>query len=344
MKKLLFVGLMLAGIYACKPKEQFPELIPFDLNWPGHFPPAAIPSDNPLTLQGVELGKKLFNDPMLSADGTQSCASCHDRAFAFTDHGRDFSIGVLKMKGKRNAMAIFNLALHNNGFFWDGRAKTLHEQSLMPIQDHLEMNETMANVINKLQSDPVYPQLFKNAFRTGISEETIGKALEQYMLSLVSAGSKFDRVILKQDTFTPSEQRGFELFNTEFNPSAPKKGADCFHCHGGPNFTNNAYLNNGLDATFVDSGYAKTTGRNSDIGKFKVTSLRNISASGPYMHDGRFKTLEQVIEHYNSGIVSSPTLDPNMSTIQQGLNLTAQEKADLKAFLLTLTDSTFLRK
>jgi cytochrome c peroxidase len=240
-------------------------------------------------------------------------------------------------------MPLFNLLLHNNGFFWDGRSVKLREQALVPIQDHLEMNENLPNVVSKLNDVRTYRLMFDAAFgNKEITQERIGLALEQYMYSLVSGDSKFDRVQRGLDTFSISEKKGQILFNTEFNPASGITGADCFHCHGDINFTNNEYLNNGLDSIFTDKGRALVTGRANDEGKFKVPSLRNVEVTGPYMHDGRFKTLEEVVEHYNSGIRFSSTLDPNMHTIRQGLQLTASEKRDLINFMKTLTDQTYL--
>jgi cytochrome c peroxidase len=291
----------------------------------------------------VALGKKLFFDPILSSDLTQSCGSCHRQPDGFTDRKNAFSRGVLGQLGTRNSMPLFNLLLHNNGFFWDGRAVKLREQALVPIQDHLEMNENLPNVVSKLNDIRTYRLMFDAAFgNKEITPERIGLALEQYMYSLVSGDSKFDRVQRGLDTFSISEKKGQILFNTEFNPASGITGADCFHCHGDINFTNNEYLNNGLDSVFTDKGRALVTGRANDEGKFKVPSLRNVEVTGPYMHDGRFKTLEEVVEHYNSGIRFSSTLDPNMHTIRQGLQLTASEKRDLINFLKTLTDQTYL--
>jgi cytochrome c peroxidase len=291
----------------------------------------------------VALGKKLFFDPILSSDLTQSCGSCHNQSDGFTDRKNAFSKGVLGQLGTRNSMPLFNLLLHNNGFFWDGRSVKLREQALVPIQDHLEMNDNLPNVVSKLNDVRPYRLMFDAAFgNKEITPERIGLALEQYMYSLVSGDSKFDRVQRGLDTFSISEKKGQILFNTEFNPASGITGADCFHCHGDINFTNNEYLNNGLDSIFTDKGRAIVTGRANDEGKFKVPSLRNVEVTGPYMHDGRFKTLEEVVEHYNSGIRFSSTLDPNMHTIRQGLQLTASEKRDLINFMKTLTDQTYL--
>jgi cytochrome c peroxidase len=344
MKRGVLCIFILIGLASCRDEEVIRgPLKSFSLEWPAHFPPPPLRADNPLTEQGVALGKKLFFDPILSSDRTQSCASCHHQPDGFTDRKNALSRGVLGQLGTRNSMPLFNLLLHNNGFFWDGRSVKLREQALIPIQDHLEMNENLPNVVSKLNDVRTYRLMFDAAFGDKeITPERIGLALEQYMYSLVSGDSKFDRVQRGLDTFSISEKKGQILFNTEFNPASGIKGADCFHCHGDINFTNNEYLNNGLDSVFTDKGRAMVTGRASDEGKFKVPSLRNVEVTGPYMHDGRFKTLEEVVEHYNSGIRFSSTLDPNMHTIRQGLQLTASEKRDLINFMKTLTDQTYL--
>jgi cytochrome c peroxidase len=336
--------LLVSLMVGCRPNDmKTGALEPYSLNWPNHFPPAPIPSDNALTKQGVYLGKLLFFEKKMSADGTQSCASCHNQSFGFTDNGHPLSKGILGLEGKRNSMPIFNLLLHNNGFFWDGRAKSLREQSLKPIQDHLEMNESLNNVVQKLSEDDYYKNLFAAAFGDPkITEERIGLALEQYLFSIVSGDSKFDRVRAGIDSFTASEKRGQLIFNTEYNPASGKTGADCFHCHSEANFTNNQFLNNGLDSIFTDYGREKATGKSSDRGKFQTPSLRNVAVTAPYMHDGRFKTLLEVINHYDHNIKESSTLDPNMYSIKNGIHLTEPEKQDLIAFLKTLTDHTFL--
>jgi len=319
------------------------ETTPYELNLPSSLPQPALPNDNPLTKEGVLLGNKLFFDTILSKDNTQSCGSCHNQEFAFTDNEKALSVGIRGLEGKRNSMPIFNLFYHNAGFFWDGRSQLLRHQSLLPIQDELEMDETLENVINKLTNSEIYPQLFYDAFgTTEINEERISLALEQYMLTLVSGNSKYDRVQLGLEEYTESEQRGFNIFFTEKDPVPVIKGADCFHCHGGPNFSNNEFMNNGLDEVFTDLGLGAVTGNSFDNGKFKVPSLRNVAVTGPYMHDGRFETLLDVVNHYNSGAKDSPTIDPNMHSSLEGLNLNQQDIEDLVNFLKTLTDDEFL--
>ena len=269
-----------------------------------------------------------------------TCASCHNQANAFDDTAR-FSTGIKGLKGKRQAMAIFNLAYNNNEFFWDGRAHLLRHQAVKPIQDALEMDETIVNVINKLAASQKYKDQFARTFgNTEITEDKIGLALEQFMVSITSYQSKYDDFLAGKINLTTSEERGRRLYFREYNQFIPdSSGADCAHCHGGFNFENDRYMNNGLDAIFQDSGRYNATKNPNDIGKFKVVSLRNIAITAPYMHDGRFQTLAQVIDHYDHGIKSSNTLDPAIATTQAtGLRLSPQNKADLIAFLNTLTD------
>lgn len=315
---------------------------PVNLRVPQRFPQLRLPADNPLTREGIALGARLFHDTRLSINNTQACASCHDRAHAFADPRR-VSVGAEGQQGKRNAMALFNLAWHGE-MFWDGRAKTLRDQVVMPVQDKHEMNETLPRVVAKLKDDVAYKAEFKRAFGSEeISSERIAMALEQHLLSLTSQDSKFDRAARKIDKLTDSEARGLKLFVTEFDPMRGLRGADCFHCHGGMLFTNHAFHNNGLTLTADDIGREAVTKNAADRGKFKTPSLRNIAFTAPYMHDGRFQTLEEVVEHYDHGVQRSDTLDPNLAKHPaQGLGLTVQDKADLVAFLKTLTDESLL--
>lgn len=306
------------------------------------FPQVKLPADNPLTHEGVALGRRLFHDPRLSINGTQSCASCHDQTHAFADP-RQFSLGAEGQVGKRNAMPLFNLAWHQ-AFFWDGRAPTLRQQVLMPIADAHEMHETPQHVCEKLQADADCAQAFAKAFGSpGVTPERLALALEQFLLTLISQNSRYDRAARKLAELTESEKRGLQLFVTEFDPQRGLRGADCFHCHGGTLFASQPFGNNGLALGKDDIGQMAVTQNEADHGKFKVPSLRNIALTAPYMHDGRFTTLEQVVEHYSTGVQRSPTLDPNLAKHpEDGLHLTAQEKADLVAFLKTLTDEPFV--
>lgn len=352
MKRLLFVSLLLIGFASCKPdlkpSKEYPAPTPFVLPAKPRFPPAAIPADNPLTVEGIELGRHLFYETKLSGNNTQSCASCHNQEFAFTDNGKQFSSGITGAVGSRNSMALFNLAYSpiNNRFFWDGRVATLREQVLLPIEDPIEMHESLQNAIFKLEQTALYPELFGKAYGDeAITTERMAKALEQFILSIQSTDSKFDRFRANPvlNPLSESEDRGLTLILREFSPpgSGRPVGADCFHCHGGHLFTNNIFANNGLDENPA-AGLSVVTNDPSDIGKFKTPSLRNIAVSGPYMHDGRFETLEEVLEHYNAHLKESPTLDVNLKSQGVGLGLTAQDKADIIAFLHTLTDSVYL--
>jgi cytochrome c peroxidase len=343
--------LIVLGLFSCKKESKVVETpdeiqqddTPYIIDY-GRFPMSSLSSDNPLTIQGVKLGRMLFYDTKLSGNNTQSCASCHQQAFAFNDTAT-LSIGIRGLKGKRHAMSVFNTLWHNGGFFWDGRASLLRHQALMPIVDELEMDETLENVIAKLSALQDYKNQFKRAFGSEeITEIKISLALEQFMNSIVSNQSKYDLYLDGKATLSESEERGRKLYFLEFNAGIPSNsGADCVHCHGGFNFASDRFMNNGLDENPVDKGREGVTGLAADRGKFKVTSLRNIAITAPYMHDGRFKTLEEVLEHYNNGIKDSPTLDPALhQTIATGLRLTEQNKADIIAFLKTLTDENLI--
>ncbi|HEY1085049.1 MAG TPA: MbnP family protein [Prosthecobacter sp.] len=312
----------------------------YPLDITSRFPKVSLPADNPLTREGVALGKSLFHDVRLSVNNSQSCASCHTRSYAFSDP-RVRSLGAEGTEGRRHAMPLFNLAWAGS-FFWDGRAGSLREQVLRPIQDRHEMNERLDRVVAKLgDRDQDFAQAFGSP---GITADKIAKALEQYLLTLVTQESRFDRAARKVDTLTEQEKRGLQLFVTEFDPARGLRGADCFHCHGGTLFTDHQFKNNGLKLAGEDLGRMGVTGNAADRGKFKTPSLRNIAATAPYMHDGRFATLEEVVEHYSSGVQRSDTLDPNLAKHPDlGLQLTAGEKQALVAFLKTLTDDAFIR-
>ena len=299
-----------------------------------------IPSDNPQTVEGIALGKKLFFDPILSANGTQSCASCHSPQHAFTDN-TPTSHGIDGIFGTRNSMPLFNLAWnYNERFNWGGTALSLERQAEEPVENPIELHSNWEDVIIRLQDHPEYPELFRLAFKTTtISKKLTTKAIAQFERTLISANSKFDNYSLGQATLTPQELNGLDVFLRE------DKG-DCFHCHGNPNnplWTDNSFHNNGLDNTFSDLGLGGVTGDPNDNGKFKSPSLRNLAFTAPYMHDGRFSTLDEVINHYSEGLQNSPTIDPLMKNIDVGgVQLSNQDKADLKAFLLSLSDPSFI--
>jgi len=316
---------------------------PYRFEMGATFPIPDLPRDNPLIVERVDLGRTLFYEQQLSRNDRQSCADCHQVTSALGDH-KPVAMGAEGQAGTRNAMPLFNLAWKKS-FFWDGRAASLREQALQPIQNPLEMHETLTNVVAKLAGARYdYATAFTRAFGSPeITPEKIGLALEQYVLVQTSFNSKFDRVQRGEEQFTTAEQRGFELFATEYDPRRGQYGADCFHCHGGPLFQSQDFANNGLDATFYDLGRYKITKRAGDEGKFSVPSLRNVAVTAPYMHDGRFRTLEEVVEHYCTGMKRSATLDPNLAKHpDSGLPLSAADKEALVAFLKTLTDEKFL--
>lgn len=332
-----------------EPSKKFKVLMaksatPYRFTFARQFPPPSLPQDNPLTEEGVALGRKLFHEARLSVNNSQSCASCHLAEAGFTD-GKRVSPGAEGEMGTRNTMPLFNLAWKQS-FFWDGRAPSLREQVLMPIQNPVEMHESLTNLVAKLLASDTYPVLFERAFGTKeIDADRVARALEQFLLTIVSYRSKFDRAMQGREEMTEQEKRGFELFLTEYDPRRGFYGADCFHCHGGPFFTNHGFANNGLEEKAIDLGRGKVTRREFDLGRFAVPSLRNVAVTAPYMHDGRFKTLEDVVEHYASGVKSSASLDPNLAKHPPGgVPLSDADKKALVAFMKTLTDDEFQPK
>ena len=312
---------------------------PYNLVIPSSLPPIDTPLDNPLTVEGVELGRRLFHEPLLSGDGSQACASCHLQSAGFTDTAR-FSTGIDGVQGGRNAMVAFNLAWSPT-LFWDGRATSLEDQALDPVVNPIEMHETWANAAEKLNAHSEYPELFKKAFDIEeIDSSHVVKAIAQFERTLISGNSKWDQWIRGEVILTEQELRGWDLFNVD----GPIVGADCFHCHTAPHFTDFTFHNNGLDGdeTFTDLGLYEVTESGVDKAKFKTPTLRNIEVTGPYMHDGRFASLEEIVEHYNSGGHASSTVDPLMKNIGEGLLLSPEDKQALIAFLRTLTDQEFL--
>jgi cytochrome c peroxidase len=352
--RIKIVLLLFVVFYSCKDKEPEPDNnfyipTPVAITLPNGWPAFTIPSNNQLTKEGIELGRRLFYDPLLSGNNKQSCSSCHNISYSFVDSTNRFSKGIDGTMGKRNSMPLFNL-LWSTKFFWDGRAVSLEDQALKPITDVTEMHENWPNLLNELKNHPQYPALFKMAFMTDeITPELVGKAIAQFERTLISRGSKFDKNIFG---LTASELRGKEIFEGEAfrqveNPSlAP--GGDCFHCHGSPGSvlfqsTTKQMSNNGLDLQ-PDSGFAKVTGLSTDIGKFKIPSLRNLKFTAPYMHDGRFNTLEEVIQHYNTGVkFFSPNLDPDIKKHNnKPLGLNATDVQDLINYLNSLNDEEFI--
>ena len=318
--------------------------VPFSLKVPELFQQKLIdpliPNNNPLTEEGVALGKKLFFDKKLSGNNTQACATCHKPQNSFTDDTR-FSDGIEGVFGVRNSMPLINLAWNfSDRFAWDGKELGLERQALEPVMNPIEMHSNWSNVVTRLEQDPEYPILFSRAFGTSSIDSTlVAKAIAQFERILISGNSKFDQYLLGNATLSLQELNGFAVFMDE------EKG-DCFHCHGSDNnplWTDNKFHNNGLDASFTDLGLGAVSGDPNDNGKFRSPTLRNLTFTAPYMHDGRFATLEEVINHYSEGLELSTTIDPLMKKVSQGgVQLSAEEKIALKAFLLTLTDFEFI--
>jgi len=315
------------------------------------------PATNPNTLEGVALGKALFFDNRLSADNRISCSTCHRPEKAFTD-GVPLAVGIGGRVGRRNTPGLFNVAIQKN-FFWDGRDTSLEQQSLHPIQDPNEMGMELAQLVMKLKSIPEYPNLFGQAYGSReINSERIAKALSQFQRSLFSQTSKYDLFLKKQYNMTLEEQKGMTLFFQ--HPTADIiRGGNCGDCHlpqtlAGKSDGFDGFHNNGLtEVNAKDVGLQSITGKSADFGKFKTPGLRNIALTAPYMHDGRFQTLEQVLDHYNSeDLFSKPNVD---LLIQLGMNekvfapevkslkLTEAEKSSIITFLHTLTDTVALR-
>jgi cytochrome c peroxidase len=297
----------------------------FTVDVPEDFPALPVPTDNALTADRVSLGKRLFFDTQLSRTREVSCASCHLPDHAFADP-RQFSIGVDGNVGTRNAPALVNLA-YNTSFFWDGGAPTLEQQAIAPIINPLEMDMKIGDVVDRLAQDASYVDAFARAYDSPPSPGTLTRALAAFERTLVSGNSRYDRFQRgDRSALSAAEQRGMAI--------ALGERGECFHCHVGFNFTNNSFRNNGLYERYTDIGRARVTELDSDIGKFKVPTLRNVALTAPYMHDGSLPTLEDVVDHYSSGGFVSETVDPAI----RPLDLTSDEKHDLVAFLRALTD------
>ena len=323
---IIFIGIIILVSLAFVKKMTTPVYIDIPKNWKR---PNYDFSKNPLTQEGFELGRALFYDPILSRDSTISCASCHLQATGFAHVDHELSHGIDGKIGKRNAMALVNLAW-SKSFMWDGGVNHLDMQPLNPIESHDEMDETLENVVQKLQKSTKYKALFLAAFGgSKITGQLTLKALSQFELLLVSSNSKYDKVMRNELQFTEKEQNGYALFKQ-----------NCASCHTEPLFTNGTFENNGLslDSTLNDYGRLKITNNENDYLKFKVPTLRNVQFTFPYMHDGRFKTLNDVVNHYNN-IQKTKNLARQLI---QPINLSDNERVDLILFIKTLTDKEFL--
>lgn len=331
MKRYLIVLLPVLGLLLSFTEMPFQGFVR-----PVHFPePVYDVATEPVTEESFGLGRKLFYDPILSKDNTISCGSCHIQSAAFTQHGHDVSHGIEDRVGNRNSPPVMNLAW-SNSFFWDGGVFHLDLFPVSPITNPVEMDERMDNVVTKLRSDPEYGKQFKAAFGSDeITAERIFRALSHFMIMCVSSDSRYDSVMRGTAVFTGTESAGYTVFL-----------AHCSACHPEPLFTDGSFRNNGLDHRFnPDSGRQAITLDPGDRFRFKVPSLRNLGYTAPYMHDGRFVHIDQVLEHYIHGVQESTTLDPLLKKNgQRGIPLNAEEKASLLAFLKTLDDRHFITR
>lgn len=343
---IYFLFALLAVAVGCNPRG--PEVI--DVPEPAEFATILYPEDNPTTREGLALGRDLFFDPILSQDSTISCRSCHQPDLAFAD-GREKSIGIYGRVGERNAPGLANVGYLHQTLFWDGRADDLESQALHPIAASAEMGGDWPSVITKLRRHQDYWPRLKFAFGLSspgeLNPDHVGMALAQFQRSLISSNSKYDRVNRKEDVFSEEEALGFALF---FDLGDDPEGefanlatGECAHCHTPPHFTNQRFFNNGLDEAldledFQDPGRGKISGSKYELGLFRSPSLRNVALTAPYMHDGRMKTLEEVVAHYNSGGRYAENKNPNV----RSLGLSTDQEQALVAFLKTLTDSSFV--
>ncbi len=363
MRYLSFILIIFLLVSACNEKDTIIpfEPTPYELEIPYGFPTKLnIPEDNPLTVEGVELGRYLFYDGRLSGrthpDSLISCATCHrqERSFeAGIDHPEfegGFPHGITGISTHHVTLPLMNLVWNTSGYGWSGflwpensneHMRNLEDMVRLAVLAKDEIDGDTSRIVELFQSLQGYPELFEKAFGSDkVSFSNIEKAIAQFLRTLVSANSRFDKYRHGEIQLTPSELNGFVLFTTE-------EGADCFHCHGGignPLFTTNLFYNNGKDSVFSDPmDRFSITGDHNHKGAYKASSLRNIELQGPFMHDGRFSTLEEVIDMYAHELVLTPQADPLMHHIIYGGNqLTPSEKVDLLNFIKTLRDDDFL--
>ncbi|WP_067149537.1 cytochrome-c peroxidase [Pseudotamlana agarivorans] len=341
MKKIGLIITLFGVLWSCS-EDTYVPVEPQDLVFetPANFPGLKYDlSANPLTDMGFELGKKLFYEGKLSSSGIISCGFCHEQSSGFTHHGHTISHGENGLEGFRNTQPIQNLAYFDE-FTWDGAAIHLDLQPIIPITAEVEMNETMPSVLEKLRNSSEYPELFNRAFGTPeINSERLLKALSQFMVMMVSSNSKYDKVVRQEENteFTALEAEGYRVFNNK-----------CASCHTGDLFSDQSYRNNGIPYNRKhpeEEGRKRVSGYVSDFYKFKVPSLRNIEKTFPYMHDGRFGSLQAVLDFYSDGMVENGG-EVDASLIKEdgtlGIDLSSQDKEAIIAFLLTLTDYEFL--
>lgn len=310
------------------------------------FPKMPVSTTNPVTIEGAELGRYLFYDPIISSDSSVSCSSCHNQKAAFSDAPKTLSVGVNGQKTERNAMPLFNLAWYP-AFFSDGKASSLEQQVSHPITAKNEMNMQWELVLKKLNANKFYSKRFRKVYDSNMIDSIqVTNVIAQFLRTLISHQSNFDKVLAGKRRFTDEERKGLLLVSNQTR-------GDCLHCHpsdGHALLTTLKFSNNGLDSIYnaddyKDKGRGAVTGNKNDNGKFKIPSLRNVALTAPYMHDGRFKTLEEVLDFYSTGVHMSANIDSKMGyAYQGGVKLSNEEKKDIIAFLNTLTDSVFINK
>jgi len=361
---LIYFLLISVVCFSCKKSsdEAAGKPTPYVISIPKYFPTELnIPKDNPMTVEGVELGRYLFYDGRVSGrsdpDSLMSCSTCHLQSHSFVcglDNPRfpgGHPHGLTGISTPHYMLPLINIAWVNNGFTWNGsldhanpvkEKRLLEDMTWIVITDPHEMAGDTNRSKALIQSISGYPEMFNKAFGSStVTVKNMGRAIAQFVRTLVSADSKFDRFLSGKAQLSETERRGYNLFMTEM-------GGDCFHCHGGegnPLFTTNLFYNNGKDSVFTDPfDRYSFTGNSMDIGAYVAPTLRNIAFTAPYMHDGRFKTLDEVIDFYSSGVVWSPHISPLMHHVAtHGVQLTPSQKTDLKKFILTLTDSNFVK-
>jgi cytochrome c peroxidase len=340
---LMFVSVISSWTYFGNPIPRGNYVLKYPANFGNRV---NVPDDNPTTQQGVYLGRMLFYEPQLSANGKISCGTCHQQALAFTD-GKAFSEGVDHSLTARSSMSLANL-LWSRKFFWDGRVESLESQAAIPMTNVHEMGQYMQVSAHKLKATKDYPALFKLVFGDeGINGTTILKAIAQFERTLISSNSRYDHYLRNAYQPTALEMQGLNLFTQSPVPAKSIRGANCARCHGGVKTYMELFHNNGLDSIPKDAGIADLTGLPGDAGRFKAPTLRNIALTAPYMHDGRFTTLEEVLDHYSDHVKNSASLSPNIKGETNKLNgkqlsLRPNEKKAVIAFLNMLTDSTFI--
>lgn len=337
MKIKYVILFVLPFLWSCSNNEEVYVDLPLELNKPSNFPSLAYNiGQNPPTEKGFELGKKIFYDGRLSSDGTISCGFCHIQQNAFTHHGHTVSHGINNASGTRNSPSIQNMAFQTQ-FMWDGAADNLDFQAVIPLLSAIEMNGNLGAIMAMMKADPIYVKLYGQAFpNKQINTENMFKALSQFMVMNISANSRFDKYRKNEagGTLSSVELQGYAIFNSK-----------CASCHATDLFTDNSFRNNGLSVNPLvnDVGRYRLTELSQDYYKFKVPSLRNVEVTAPYMHDGRFGTLDAVLNHYSNGVVNSATLDPSLNQNGTlGIPLSSIEKSKLIAFLKTLTDNQYL--